>query len=129
MLNTRVKEITAHLNTSGKNLPGDELLSELFLQAMFFVASKCVPSELVRRKRSSSDIRVLRNIEDECFICVPDKPNFSNKQEHLMIDEELTYAVINEVLFLINQEPFYRELAMQIIAQYNANNGREFYER
>ena len=59
---------------------------------------------------------------------MPDVPNFSNDKEHLQIDESLSYAVINYVAFLINKDTYYRTLALEIIADYNANNGLEFEE-
>ncbi|EJP75501.1 hypothetical protein [Campylobacter sp. FOBRC14] len=123
MLCTRAKEILELKSKSGLKLPENEILSELFLEAMLYVASKCVPSELIRGEADSE--KVYRNIENGFFICYPDKPNFSDKNEHLMIDETLTYAVINEVIFLLNKDPFYRDLAIELIAQYNANDGRE----
>ena len=42
-----------------------------------------------------------------------------------MIDESLTYAVINYVAFIINQDAFYRDLALEIISDYIANDGKE----
>lgn len=125
MLCTRAKEILELKSKSGLKLPENEILSELFLEAMLYVASKCVPSELLRHANEKSSERVYRNIENGNFICYPDKPNFTDENAHLMIDETLTYAVINEVIFLINKDPFYRDLAIELIAQYNANDGRE----
>lgn len=120
----RAKEILAHKAKSGIKIPDDELLSELFLEAMLWVASICVPNELIRKVKIDTEA-VYRNIENEFFICLPDKPDFSNANEHLMIDETLSYAVINEVAFLINKDPFYRQLALEIVANFNANDGRE----
>ena len=124
MKSIRAKEILAHKFKSGIKLPDDEMLSELFLEAMLFIASKCVPNELIRKGIVDSD-KVFRNIADGFFVCVPDKPNFSDANEHIMLDESLTYALINEVAFLINREPFYRQMTMDLIAQFNASDGKE----
>lgn len=124
MLCARAKEILTLKGSAGIKVPNDELLSELFLEAMIFIASKCVPNELLERYRSPN-MRVLRNIDNEMFIRVPKKPNFNDENEHINIDESLSYAVINEVLFRLNKEPFYRQMAMDVVCQYNANEGRE----
>lgn len=124
MLCKRAKEILELKAKSGIKIPEDALLSELFLEAMLWIASKCVPNELLG-KYTNDRKKIYRNISQELFIVIPDKPNFSSDTDHLMIDEALSYAVINEVLFLINKEPFYRELSFGIIAQYNANYGIE----
>lgn len=126
----RAKEILKIRGKSGIKIPDDDILSELFLEAMLYIASKCVPSKLIRHKREfSSNTKVFRCIEGDKFICVPDKPDFSNEKEHIMIDESLTYAVVNEVLFLINKDELYKKRANEIIALYNANDGCELYER
>ena len=106
-----------------KKFPDNETLSELFFEAMLFIANKCVPSELLRT--GGEQDKVYRNLERGHFICFPDRPNFGSDVEHLMIDESLAYAAINEVAFLLSGEPIYHSLALEIIAEYNANYGRE----
>lgn len=126
MLVKNAKDILAFKTAGGIRLPADEILSELFFEAMLFVANKCVPCELVRKNESED--RVYRNLEGGHFICYPNKPDFSKEadKKHIMIDENLTYAVINYVAFLINKDQFYRTLTLEIIADFNANEGREF---
>lgn len=126
MLNKRAKEILAIKAVAGRKLPPDENLSELFLEAMLWVSNKCVPSELLRLNESED--KVYRQLNNGFFICVPDKPNFSDENEHIMIDESLTYAVIDYVAFLINQEIFYKNSALEIIFDYTANDskGKEY---
>lgn len=123
MLCTEAKKHLSFKTTAGVKLPADDMLGSLFLEAMLFCCDKCVPNVLIRKHSSE---KVYRNIEGNCFICVPDVPNFSNDKEHLQIDESLSYAVINYVAFLINKDTYYRTLALEIIADYNANNGAEF---
>jgi hypothetical protein len=96
----------------------------VFFEAMLYVANKCIPNELLRSIESNE--RVYRNVDQNAFLTYPDRPNFNDPDEHLMIDETLTYAVINEVAFLLNQDTYYRTLALEIIADYNANYGKEY---
>ena len=56
-----------------------------------------------------------------CDKCVP-----SVLKEHLQIDEALSYAVINYVAFLINKDTYYRTLALEAIADYNANEMSDY---
>ncbi|MBE2985357.1 hypothetical protein CCAL9344_07930 [Campylobacter sp. RM9344] len=121
MTSVRAKEILQIKTASGRALPSDEILSEIFLEAMLYVANKCVPSELIRGEQGG---RVYRHLEDGFYITYPDKPNFANENEHIMIDESLTYAVINYVAFIINKDEFYRSLALENISEYIANDGR-----
>ena len=107
-----------------KRIPDDETLADVFFEAMLYVANKCIPNELLRSIESNE--RVYRNVDQNAFLTYPDRPNFSDPDEHLMIDEALTYAVINEVAFLLNQDTYYRTLALEIIADYNANYGKEY---
>ncbi|MCD8212854.1 MAG: hypothetical protein LUC34_02170 [Campylobacter sp.] len=120
MLCIRAKEILAHKITGGKKLPDDNLLSELFLEAMLFICDKCEPGELLRGARNNEAI--YRNVNDDIFLIIPSKPNFSDKNEHLQIDESLSYAVINYVIFLLSQDEFYRRLALETIADYIAKH-------
>lgn len=116
------KEILTNKAVAGKKLP-NLILSEMFLEAMLWVANKCVPSELIRKNETEDEI--YRVIGDAYFITVPDKPNFDDENDCLMIDESLTYAVINYVAFLINQDIYYRTLALEIIGDYVANFAKE----
>lgn len=117
------KKALGHKIAPSRKMPEDKELSEMFFEAMLWIANKCVPSELVRI--GEDEDRVYRNIESGHFICFPDKPNFANDKEHIMIDEPLTYAVINEVAFMISANPLHRQMANEIIGDFNANDGRE----
>ena len=118
------KKILKFKCVGDKKGPDDETLSDVFFEAMLYVANKCIPNELLRSIESNE--RVYRNVDQNAFLTYPDRPNFSDPDEHLMIDETLTYAVINEVAFLLNQDTYYRTLALEIIADYNANYGKEY---
>lgn len=107
----------------GIKLPEKATLSYLTHEALLFVASRCVPSELLERYKTPN-MQVFRNVGNECFIRMPRVPDFDGFS-HLDINEDLVYAVMYEVLFLLNKEPFYRNLALDIIAQYNANEGKD----
>ena len=122
----RVADCKKHLEykiAGGRKLPSDELLAEMFMEAMLWVCNKCVPNELVRQ--AEREARVYRNLENGLFIRYPEKPNFSDDKRHLMIDEPLTFAVINYVAFLIEKEPIYKIEANEIISEFIANDGKE----
>lgn len=124
MLCTEAKKHLSFKTTAGVKLPADDMLGSLFLEAMLFCCDKCVPTILLRN--FGSDERPYRNIDKQTFICVPDVPNFSDPKEHLQIDEALSYAVINYVAFLINKDTYYRTLALEAIADYNANEMSDY---
>lgn len=119
MRNIDFKKILEHKLKGFNVFPSDEILSSLTHEAMLWVANKCVPSELLRN--IENDEQVYRHIQDDCFICMPDVPDFTDENSHIMIDEALTYAVMNEVAFMHTHELGYRNLALEIIADYIAN--------
>ena len=124
MLCTEAKKHLSFKTTAGVKLPADDMLGSLFLEAMLFCCDKCVPTILLRH--FGSEERPYRNIDKQTFICMPDIPNFSDPKEHLQIDEALSYAVINYVAFLINKDTYYRTLALEAIADYNANEMSDY---
>ncbi|OCR99036.1 hypothetical protein A9K75_08675 [Campylobacter fetus subsp. testudinum] len=116
------KSLIYKISSEARKLPPEDELSELFMEAMLFICNRCVPNKLVRQKGNG---KVYRNIEDGFFITYPDKPLFNETKSHLMIDETLTYAVINEVAFLLTSNPLYRQLSNEIIDDFIANDGKE----
>ena len=124
MLCTEAKKHLSFKTTAGVKLPADDMLGSLFLEAMLFCCDKCVPTILLRH--FGSEERPYRNVDKQIYICVPDIPNFSDTKEHLQIDEALSYAVINYVAFLINKDTYYRTLALEAIADYNANEMSDY---
>lgn len=126
MLLSKIKTTTQYKLTSAKKLPDNEVLSSFFMEAMYFVANKCAPNELLRQE--DTDEPVLRNIEDGAYLVVPDEPDFASVTDHLMMDEDLTYACINYVCFLITNNPSFKQLTEEVINEFQANYGREYNE-
>lgn len=125
MLLSQVKSSITFHSSGGRKMPDDTQLAILCMQGMYYVMDKCVPDELLRIEDSEDD--VYRNIEDGSFIAIPDTPDFSNAEEHLMIDESLTFAVVLYVAFLLTDDATKKILADEIINDYQANYGREYY--
>lgn len=115
----KFKELLAYKLRATNKLPNDEVLSTLTHEAMLWVANKYVSAELLRY--NETDERVYRQIADDCFIAVPDMPDFSDTERHLMIDEPLSYAVMNEVAFMHTADSMFRQLALECVADYVAN--------
>jgi len=125
---TRVKEAIAYRNRTGHKLPDDEVLQDLLFEALIYVAQRCEPSELLSDSMGDFGGKPLRMVENGKFIKMPEYPDFSKDGRHLMIDEELTYAVINYVMFLISATPDFKIIADEAIAIYRSNEGRGLYE-
>ena len=126
MLLTKVKTlINFHAATGKKTTDDNDLLSALCIQAMYYIMDKCVPDELLRVE--DTEEQVYRNIEDGTYIVRPDAPDFANLMDELMIDEQLTMAVVYYVAFLITKNGDNKHLADEIINEYQANYGREYY--
>lgn len=109
----KFKELLAYKLRGAGKLPDDEVLASLVFEAMLWVANKCVPAELLRY--NETDERVYRHIADDCFIAVPDMPDFSDTERHLMIDEPLSYAAMNEVAFMHTADSMFRQLALECV--------------
>lgn len=107
--------------------PSDALLSELFMEAMLYVCNKCVPNELLAQQGSH---KVYRYLQNGYFLFYPDKPIFDENdplyddKEHLMIDETLTYAVINYVAFLLTNDAKFHQLANELIGEFIATDSK-----
>ena len=126
MLLSKIKTATQYRLSGAKKLPLDIELSELFMEALYYVCNRCVPQELIREAGIDTDA-VLRNIEDGAFIAIPETPDFTSLVNHLQIDENLTYACINYVCFLITFRADFKAIADELIYDYLANDGREYY--
>lgn len=125
MLLSQIKTTITYKLSAAKKLPDDATLSAFLMEAMYYVCTKCVPNELLRQ--ADSDDEVLRNIEDGAYIAVPDVPNMASTTDHLMMDEDLTYACINYACFIITQNPMFKQLADEVINDFQSNYGREYY--
>ena len=124
MLLTQVKTSIQYRLSSGKKLPDDTLLASFIYEAMYYVAGKCVPSELVRSYVDHQE-KVMRPLQNGRFISVPEYPDFSKTSRHLLIDEDLTYAVIYYTCFLIGRSPEDKLMADEIINEHISKEGIE----
>ena len=119
------KIIEAKIKNSYKNIEDDEILKSYFIEAYYFVMSKCIPRVLV--KNTLENERVYRQLRDNHFLIIPDEPDFSNENEHLMIDEALSFAVINYVCYLATkcEQTEFLALATRLINEYISKDGEE----
>lgn len=126
MLSIRAKEIIFKKMSKDRQSFDDEILKAYFMESFYYVCNKCEPRVLTKSLREGNE-RVLRDIRGGNMIIVPDEPDFSDKNEHLMIDEALSYAVINYVCFLISkcESVEYLKLCDTIINEFISNDGKE----
>jgi len=115
----------------GLSMPKDDELGDLFYEALLFVASKCIPRELLRVVAVDTDEEVYRLIGGGNFIIKPKRPVFNildsnySELEHLQIDSDLDFAVINKAAALqsrdaVNIAKFETE-SNRVINRYKAN--------
>lgn len=131
-LSTVNELLRAKLSTS-YDFPKNEVLSSYVYEALIYVATKCEPAILTRQvfinddDLDHADGEVFRYIRNNACLIIPDIPNFNNKDEHLMIDEALVFAVINYTCFLVSKdEAIYKKLCDEIIADYVAHDGMAY---
>jgi len=115
-------------------MPDDKMLAAFVNEALYFVATKCVPRELIKQE-NVGDEKVLRLLKDGFCVMVPDTPLFDSEAEdynaeaHLHIDEDLTFAVIDYAVSLITQmkdrQVTYHDSAIKKIQMYKSNFLRE----
>jgi len=133
MLLIKVKQIfsTKIKIAGGLKMPVDSDLSETVFEALIFVATHCIPRELLKDSAIDTDEVLLRNLSDGFFIKEPAYPIFDasdplyNASMHLQIDEDLNYAVINKAVALYSREAKnimkFEEEARRVINRYKAN--------
>lgn len=124
---TNVKQAIEYRNRAGHKLPSDGVLQDMLYESLLYVAQRCEPSELMGDSLGDFGQRPLRLIENGRFIKIPEYPDFTKVERHLQIDEDLTYAVINHVMYLITSISDYKVLADETIAIYCSNDGRGLY--
>jgi len=112
--------------------PDDADIEVALYEAIYEIAAECEPSELIIHPDDIEDddsVTVLRSLQDGLFIKVPEFPDFSFPDRHLMLDEELTYAAIYLAITYLIDKPDrtvkYTERAMKIIGAYKANYSKE----
>jgi hypothetical protein len=125
MLLSKVKQSIDFKTKTKFKLPDNEVLAEYINEAMLYVATRCDPTELIREPIEGEEI--FRMIEGGKVVIKPEYPDFSNPEQHVMIDEVLIYAVINYAVFLLGKEVFYKQLADEDIAIYCSQYGREAF--
>ena len=133
MLLSRAKSIfeVKIKTTGGLQAPKDADLSEIFYEALIFIATKCIPKELLKDIAVDTDQEVLRSIKGGFFIMKPAFPIFDvsdinyNALVHLQIDNDLDYAVINKAAALYSREikniTKFENETTRIINRYKAN--------
>ena len=111
------------------DIPTDEELSILTMEAMYYIASICMPRELLvlYTEADTCNCDILRLVDGGAFIKVPDTPDFVTQPavDHLMIDEDLTYAVIYYIGSCITtdagKKQWYLNKSHEIVGIYNNN--------
>ena len=112
--------------SQGKKLPDDAILASIIFEAMYYVCGRCVPSELVKTHMDYEE-KVLRHLSGGRFIAIPEYPDFSKLDRHLLIDEDLTYAVIYYTCFIIGRSVDDKAMADDIINEHISKEGDGIY--
>ena len=107
LISTAKKIITQRLKGI-RPVPEDDMLSEYTTEAIRYMAIRTMPKVLTRDLEvEGEDYDVLRMLEDNMFIIVPNSPVFDIADpdykitSNLHIDEDLSYAVVYYVVWLI----------------------------
>lgn len=133
----RAKRILISKLSTSYDFPNDEILGDYFTQAFYFICSfnGCEPAVLMRSRNESGNpgdevLKVARN--SAYYVAVPQVPNFSEDQDQLMIDEILSFAVIDYVAYLISHDKNFLSNALQIVQNFAENDinlmDGDFYE-
>ena len=102
-------------------IPDDGVLEQKIYEAILFVASQCVPQVLLRYEDGEGE-PVFRKLPNKFFITLPEYPELSQVERHLMIDETLSFAVVNTVCFLLSGEEKFNLIANRWIFLYQKND-------
>jgi len=126
MLLSKVKSIFENKVkiSGGLKMPDDTVLADVCYESLRYVATKCIPAELLRDTAIDTDSTVFRLVHGGAYIADPEFPDFASTK-HMMIDEELSYAVINKMAALSSRDAndiakFESETA-RLINMYKAN--------
>jgi len=87
----------------GLSLPDTDMLSILCDEACRHVAVRCSPVVLLRLSPYDGE-SILRTLGNGFLVVTPEYPDFTSDVLHLMIDEELNYAVINKMAALYSRD-------------------------
>lgn len=122
----RVKALFLLKNTvvGGLSEPSNEALALLCDEATRYVATRCLPSVLLRNSPYAGE-EVLRGVGTGFVIVAPEYPDFTSSDVHLMIDESLSNAVINKMNALYARDANsiikFENEATQVINLHKAN--------
>ena len=123
---SHVKSSIAYKLSTGRKLPEDDVLASIVFEAMYYVAGRCTPRELTKSHMDYEE-KVLRFLDNGRFVSIPEYPDFSKPDRHLLIDEDLTYAVIYYVCFIISRDVANKTMADEIINEHISKEGDGIY--
>ena len=108
MLISSAKTIIEQRLKGIRPLPEDNMLTEFGKEALIYIATRTTPKVLTRDLEiEGEDYNVLRMIEDNMFVIMPDTPVFDianpdySSTAQLHMDEELSYAVVYHMAWLV----------------------------
>jgi len=112
---TRVKTAIDSRLASSFKVPDIEELQELVYEALQYVAMKVEPKDLLCKNGADDGEKVLRPLDKDFFIKVPEYPDLTHTERHLLVDEFLSYAVINHVCLLVSGDEKFKLFRDEIL--------------
>ena len=143
MLNSMFKSSVEYKLKGNSPMVSDDELSVITYEGIVFISSRTTPKSLITLADVDSDENnSLRAIEDGYYIRIPDVPLFDGSEptELIDIDEELSYALVYYVCYLVVKPKSgvpdrikneYLSEAERLIALYDSNftrAGEELYD-
>lgn len=143
MLNSMFKSSVEYKLKGNSPMVSDAELSVITYEGIVFISSRTTPKSLITLADVDSDENnSLRAIEDGYYIRIPDVPLFDGSEptELIDIDEELSYALVYYVCYLVVKPKSgvpdrikneYLSEAERLIALYDSNftrAGEELYD-
>jgi hypothetical protein len=120
----KIKDLKSQIRSrlaQSYHIPEDEIFHGMIQEAMVYVASSCEPETLMRYDASEGFGESVLRLEDRGFSVVfPEIPD--DEERHLMMDEQLSWAVINYVCFIHSKENGFLMLADRWIQLHNKNS-------
>ena len=112
--------ITKNMEQSYK-MPEDDVLAEKVFEALLYVATECVPQVLLRKKYVDNDA-LYRDLKNGFFVTMPEYPDFDIADRQLMIDEALSYAVVNYTCFMLSGIALFDTVATRWMSLFKKND-------
>ena len=119
LLSSVKKSITKNMEQSFK-MPTDDILGEKVYEALLYVATQCEPQVLLKKK-NVDDEDEFRPLHSGFYVAMPEFPDFSTDR-HLMIDEALSYAVVNFTCFLLGGNALFDTMTTRWIDTFRKND-------